>query len=108
MMGPKFPERLKALRLSRGLSQQQLADRLGVKKQSVCNWENDNIMPSVDRLEKIADTFHVSTDYLLGREEKPKDGVRLLDITGLSPTQEALLEAMVGELLSGRRQDTKE
>ena len=34
------------------LTQVQLADKLGVAKQSISNWENDNIMPSVDMLEK--------------------------------------------------------
>ena len=67
-----FPKQIKYLRQSRALSQVQLADKLGVKKQSISNWENDNIRPSVEMLEKIADFFDVSTDYLLGREEKGK------------------------------------
>ena len=64
-----FADRIKHLRQSKELNQVQLAEKLGVKKQSVSNWENDNIMPSVDMLVKIADFFDVSTDYLLGRKE---------------------------------------
>ena len=65
-----FAYRIKYLRQTRELTQVQLADKLGVSKQSISNWENDNIMPSVDMLEKIADFFSVSTDYLLGREKR--------------------------------------
>jgi len=60
--------RIKELRISRGLNQVELAKKLSVTKQTVSNWENDNIQPSIDMLERIADFFNVSTDYLLGRE----------------------------------------
>lgn len=93
-----FNERLKYLRQSKELNQVQLADKLGVKKQSISNWENDNIMPSVDMLERIADYFKVSTDYLLGREEKLTSGVYMLDVTGLSPIQIAHINALVDDL----------
>lgn len=59
-----FATQIKYLRQSHELSQIQLAQKLGVSKQSVSNWENDNIMPSIEMLEKIADFFEVSTDYL--------------------------------------------
>ena len=93
-----FPKQIKYLRQSRALSQVQLADKLGVKKQSISNWENDNIVPSVDMLEKIADFFRVSTDYLLGREEKPVTGVRLVDVTGLTSTQISHIMALIDDL----------
>ena len=90
-----FSSRFKHLRQTRELTQVQLAERLGVKKQSISNWENDNIMPSVEMLTKIADFFHVSTDYLLGREEAPADGTAWMDITGLTPQQQEHLCAIV-------------
>ena len=93
-----FNERLKFLRQSKELNQVQLADKLGVKKQSISNWENDNVMPSVDMLERIANYFQVSTDYLLGREDKPTSGVYLLDVTGLSPAQITHIEVLVDDL----------
>ena len=52
-----FAKRIKFLRQSKELNQVQLAERLGVKKQSISNWENDNIMPSIDMLIRIADFF---------------------------------------------------
>jgi len=54
------------LRMSFGWTQVQLAQKLGITKQTVSNWENDNIQPSIDMLVKISKVFSVSTDYLLG------------------------------------------
>ncbi len=58
---------IKQLRVSRNMSQVDLANVLGVTKQCVSNWENDNIIPSIEMLGKMADIFFVTTDYLLGR-----------------------------------------
>ncbi|MBE6762046.1 MAG: helix-turn-helix transcriptional regulator [Ruminococcaceae bacterium] len=54
------------LRLSFGWTQVQLSQKLGVTKQTVSNWENDNIQPSIDMLIKLSKIFNVSTDYILG------------------------------------------
>jgi len=54
------------LRMSFGWTQVQLAQKLGITKQTVSNWENDNIQPSIDMLIKLSKIFNVSTDYLLG------------------------------------------
>ena len=93
-----FAIRIKNLRKSRELNQVQLAEKLGVKKQSISNWENDNIMPSVDMLIKIADFFHVSTDYLLGREVREASAPQMLDITGLTPRQIKHIQFIVDDL----------
>ena len=65
-------ERIEELRLASGWSQVELAKRLGVVKQTVSNWENDNIQPSIEMLVRIAKVFRVSTDYLLGLENVPR------------------------------------
>ena len=62
-------EKIKNLRLSYRLNQVELGKALGVTKQCVSNWENDNIQPSVDMLVKIARYFNVSADYLLDLSE---------------------------------------
>ena len=80
-------KQLRYLRQSKELSQVQLAEKLGVKKQSVSNWENDNVIPSVEMLERIAEYFNVSTDYLLGRENSSNIGRHLEDLTGLRQKQ---------------------
>lgn len=71
-------QRIRELRLARKMSQVELAKALYVTKQSVSNWENDNIQPSVEMLMKLAKVFSVSTDYLLGME-----GGQSIDVTGL-------------------------
>lgn len=58
-------EQIKKLRIAKHLNQVQLAKHLGVTKQSISNWENNNIFPSVDMLKKIAQFFSCSADYLL-------------------------------------------
>ncbi len=60
-----FSERLYTLRKNRGLSQEQLADALGVSRQSVSKWESGASMPESDRLIAISEYFGVSLDALL-------------------------------------------
>lgn len=98
-----FANRLRFLRQTKGLNQVQLAQKLGVKKQSVSNWENDNIMPSIEMLIKIADYFTVSTDYLLGRDGQDDYSAFTLDVTGLSPLQREHLRLIVDDLRNMER-----
>lgn len=72
-------EKIREIRIAKKISQVELAKMLGVTKQSVSNWENDNIQPSVEMLSKIADVLCVTTDYLLGRDNR-----RYLEVTGVS------------------------
>lgn len=65
-------QRIDSLRRALGWSQVELAKRLGVAKQTVSNWENDNIQPSVEMLVRLAKLFRVTTDYLLGLEDTPR------------------------------------
>jgi transcriptional regulator with XRE-family HTH domain len=57
---------LKNLRISKGLSQQSLADKLDISQQSVYKYENEITEPNIDMLKVIADFFDVSVDYLIG------------------------------------------
>lgn len=54
-------------RTSNTLSQEELAERLGVSRQSVSKWETDTAVPDLDKLIKLADMFHVTLDELVGR-----------------------------------------
>lgn len=60
-------ERLKKLRMERGLTQEQLAGQLHVTRQAVAKWESDNGTPDVDNLVRLADAFGVTLDTLVGR-----------------------------------------
>lgn len=63
--------RLKELRKKHGLTQKQLASALHVAQNTVCNWENGVRQIDTEYIKQIAEYFHVSTDYLLGREGSP-------------------------------------
>lgn len=68
-------ERIYELRMAHGWNQVQLAEKLNITKQTVSNWENDNIQPSVEMLVRISKLFRVSTDYLLGLDDTPNINV---------------------------------
>lgn len=70
--------RIKSLRQSHDMTQEQLADSLNVSRQSITGYENDGVEPSLSVLVKIADIFNVSLDYLLARTEE-KYNLNLLD-----------------------------
>ena len=63
-------ERLKQLRTEKGLYQKDIATYLGVDRTTYVKYENGSSEPSNEILSKLADYFGVTTDYLLGREEK--------------------------------------
>lgn len=85
-----FGDKLKALRKSQKLTQQQLADRIGVAKSVVSYYESGDRFPSYDVLIKIAHIFHTTTDYLLDIERK-----RVIDVTELSDEEIAAVTRMV-------------
>ena len=87
-------QQIRKLRQARNMSQVELAKALGVTKQSVSNWENDNIQPSVEMLVRIAGVFSVSTDYLLGLEEK-----EYIDVSGLSEEVVAHIRQIIEDLM---------
>lgn len=64
-----FGERLKTLRKSKGISQQAVGDLFGIGRISVSNWERGKNPPTTDKLERLAEFFGVSVDWLLGREK---------------------------------------
>lgn len=88
-----FGEKLKLLRTGKKLTQQQLADRIGVAKSVVSYYESGNRYPSYDVLVRIARQFHVTTDYLLDIEK-----TRVLDVTGLTNEDIAIIELMIEAL----------
>lgn len=77
-----FADNLKSLRQSKGLTQTQLAKRLGINKSIISAYENQLRFPSVDVLVKLSLEFNISIDYLLGM---PKDNT--IDVSGLTEEQ---------------------
>jgi len=66
---------------------------LNVTKQSVSNWENNNILPSIDMLINISKKFSVSADYLLGLSE-----IRTLNVQDLTTEQITHLQLLINDL----------
>ncbi|MBE6976925.1 MAG: helix-turn-helix transcriptional regulator [Ruminococcaceae bacterium] len=64
-------KRIMLCRKSMGLTQDQLAEKLGVTAQAVSKWENNQSCPDITMLPKLADIFGVTTDELLGRQSEP-------------------------------------
>ena len=74
----EFGERVKAVRMGAGLTQEQFASRIGVTRQAVSNWENGRNLPDIEVVMPISRTFGVSLDELIlggqdmGREKDAK------------------------------------
>ncbi len=83
-----FGKTLKTLRQNAGLTQKQLAERLWLSKATVSYYEQSVRYPSPEVLIKLSKVFHVSTDYLLGIEDKKQ----VLDVTDLTDEDIRLLE----------------
>lgn len=92
-----FGKRLKALRIESGLTQQQVADRIWVNKASISSYELSTRLPSYEVLIKLSKLFNVSTDYLLGIENKVKAN-SIVDVSGLTEKQIILLQKLIDEL----------
>lgn len=65
-----YGERLKRLREDKKLSQQQLADRLNINRSTYARYELGQTQPDYETLQRLADFYGVSVDYLFGRENK--------------------------------------
>jgi len=74
-MNIQFANRLVALRKEKGLSQEELAEKIGVSRQAISKWENGESAPDTDNLISLADVYGISLDELLGKEkaEKPEE-----------------------------------
>lgn len=64
-----FGARLREVRKSKKITQQELADRLGIKRNTYSDWENGKTEPTFEILVKLADLFDVSLDWLFGRDK---------------------------------------
>lgn len=58
-------DRIQKLRKSKGISQEELADKIGVSRQAVSKWESEQSSPDIEKIVMLSDYFDVTTDYLL-------------------------------------------
>ncbi len=75
-MDMKLNERLFELRRRAGLSQEELADKVGVSRQAVGKWENGASMPELDKLLALSEFYHVPIGELLGVETPEESSAR--------------------------------
>lgn len=89
-------EKLRTLRTARGITQKQLATRLGISKAMVSAYENATKAPSIEVLIRIAALFGVTVDYLVSVEPHAT-----VDCAGLDDDAVALVAALVEKLRAG-------
>lgn len=90
-----FGNRLKELRLQKKLTQTQVAKRLNLSKSTISGYENNLKMPSLDVLIHLAMFYGVTTDYILGLQDK-----KSIFIEGLTDRQQEILTILLMEFKS--------
>ena len=86
-------ERIKRLREQKGLTQAELAKRLGITRSSVNAWEMGISVPSTQYVVELAHLFKVSTDYVLG-----VDNSASVSVTGLTEKDIQVVHALISHL----------
>lgn len=92
-------KRLIALREKYNFSQSDIARQIGVTPALISAYENQERKPSLDKLVALADIFHVSTDYILGRSVKTDSSV-MVNVDGLSDKQIEIIRNIISEFKS--------
>ena len=88
-MKVKLSENIKKFRKERKMTQEQLAEAMGVSISAVYKWESNQSIPEINLILEMADLFHTSTDVLLGYEWQSKNAASALDrITTLTRKKE--------------------
>ncbi len=64
-----FSEKIYALRKDKGYTQEQLAEKLDVSRQSISKWESGQVIPEVEKIVELSKVFNVTLDYLLKPSE---------------------------------------
>lgn len=93
-----FGKRLKELRKANGYTIEQFAEAVGISKSTVGYYENNNRMPDIEILSRIADVLNVSADYLIGKTNTTATKGKtktVCDFTGLSDTAVEYLAELV-------------
>ena len=90
----EIKKKLKDARANAGLTQEQVAEKIMVSRQTISNWENNNILPSIEMLIRISKFFSVSTDFLLELDTR-----EYIEVTGLSQKHLAHIQQIIRDIL---------
>ena len=85
-----FSDKVKELRTSKNLTQEQLAKRLGITRAAISAYESGIRTPSYDLLSKIANIFNITIDSLLGDTKSD-----VIDVLGINKDQRAIIEELI-------------
>ncbi|MDE7099413.1 MAG: helix-turn-helix domain-containing protein [Ruminococcus sp.] len=89
-------DNLKILRKQKGLTQEEIAEKLGVSRQAVAKWERGDTMPDIESCIKLADIYGITVDLLVrnaGAEEHTGDGKHIFGCTKLNAKGQITLPA---------------
>ena len=106
----EFSERLKELRKQAGLTQVELAGKLGIVQSSYADWERGKKKPTQENLVKIAQILNVSVDYLVGNSEEKNDELDNIELLfrmnskGLSDEEKKVFKKELIEFMEERKQ----
>ena len=92
-------DNLKKARLDAGLTQLEVAEKLGVAQAQYARWENGGRNPKDETVEKLADIFGTSFEILKGRDDGLEDIVSLLKRYNLSDKQKEEIKYMIEEYI---------
>ena len=86
-------KRIKEMRAANHINQIDLAKKLSISKQALSNWENDNSLPPIEMLQRLAKYLCCTSDFLLELDDSRK----ILDVTDLTLEQTAHLQTVAND-----------
>lgn len=105
----EFSERLKKLRKDAGLTQVDVAEKLGISQPAYASWERGIKKPTQDNLVKIAQVLNVSVDYLVGNLEEKSDALDNIELLfrmnskGLTEKEKEIFKRELIEFMEERK-----
>ena len=93
-MEESLGQRIARLRRNKGLTQEELGDKVGVSSQAVSKWETDSSVPDVMLLVKIANLFDISVDELLGND-RIKETPQIVPVSERRPIDKMILKIII-------------
>lgn len=106
----EFSERLKKLRKDTGLTQVEVANKLGISQPAYASWERGIKKPTQDNLVKIAQILNVSVDYLVGNSQETLDELDNIELLfrmnskGLSEEEKEIFKKELIAFMEKRKQ----
>lgn len=106
-----FGDRLREMRLQKGLTQEQLAQQIGVAKSTLTGYEKGNREPDVFKIKRILEVLEVDSDYLLGISRNPvKEDITINQPKGytlLNDESKKIVDNLVVQLLDMQEKNDK-